>query len=90
MDGFVAFIRLHATSGEILNGMLNLFDGDTLVNATRFTGSTGPYPSGNIGPYPYSGLQLEQNSSGVMFSNGIGDHYQPGGIGTALPLTIQS
>ena len=82
MDGFVAFMGLHATSGEILNGVLKLFDGDKLVDATRFTNGAG-YAYGSV-------LQLEQNSAGVMFSNGIAHNYQPGGIGTALPLTIQS
>lgn len=82
MDGFVAFMGLHATSGEILNGMLELFDGDKLVNATRYTGPTRD-PHGGV-------LQLQQNSAGVMFSNGIGDNYQPGGIGAALPLSIQT
>ena len=82
MDGFVAFMGLHATSGEILNGVLKLFDGDKLVDQTRFTGGAS-LANGGV-------LQLQQNSAGVMFSNGIGDYDQPGGIGAALPLTIHS
>ena len=82
MDGFVAFMGLHATSGEILNGMLKLFDGGMLVDAIRYTGPTSS-SSGDV-------LQLQQNSAGVMFSIGHGETYQPGGNGTAIPLTIQS
>ena len=82
IEGFVAFMGLHATSGEILNGMLKLFEGDKLVNATRFTGQTSD---------PIAGvLQLQQNSAGVMVTNEFSQRYQPGGIGTAIPLTIPS
>lgn len=82
MDGFVAFMGLHATSGEILDGMLKLFDGDELVNATRFTGHTS-----DLG---IDALQLQQNSAGVMLSTQIGKLWQPGGVGTDLPLTLSS
>ena len=72
--GFVAFMGLHATSADLHNDMLRMFDGNTLVDTTRLSGG--------------SGLQLEQNSQGVMLSQGSGDFLQPGGAGTIIPLHI--
>ncbi len=72
--GFVALMGLHATSADLHNGVLQMFDGDKLVETTRLSGG--------------SGLQLEQNSQGVMLSQGLGDFLQPGGAGTIIPLHI--
>lgn len=76
-SGFVAFMGLQATRGELLNGVLEIFNGSTLVNATRFVSA--PNDAGRA-------LQMQQTSAGVMLSTGLGDFYQPGGIGTVLPL----
>ena len=77
--GYVAFMGLHATSAELLNGILKLFDGDKLVQHTRFTDTAN---AANFGP-----LQVEQTSVGVAVSVGFGgEHFQPGGPGTVLPL----
>ena len=76
--GYLSFTGLQATSGELLNGVLKLFDGETLVKSTRLADtSTNP---------AFGSLQLEQTSAGVAVSVGGGDHFQPGGPGTALPL----
>jgi hypothetical protein len=77
-SGWVAFIGLHATSGELRNGLLEIFDGRKLVDLVRLSNTGGAAP------------QLRQNSDGVMFSTGLGDFDQPGGIGTALPLTVHT
>nr|WP_294522178.1 hypothetical protein [uncultured Rhodopila sp.] len=75
-SGWVAFEGIHATRGELFNGILEMFDGKKLVDAVRLTNAGGVAP------------QLQQNSQGVMFSTGLGDYDQPGGIGTAIPLTV--
>jgi hypothetical protein len=77
-SGWVALMGLHATSGELLNGILELFNGSKLVDLVRLSNTGGVAP------------QLQQNSAGVMFSTGPGDYDQPGGIGTALPLTVHT
>ena len=77
-SGYVAFMGIQATRGELLNGVLEMFDGCKLVDAVRFAGE----PNNIAG----QGLQMQQNSKGVMLSIGLGEHEQPGGIGTALPL----
>ena len=64
---------LHATSANLSNDMLQMFNGNELVDTVRLTGG--------------QGLQLEQNSSGVMLTAGT-DMYQPGGPGTIIPLHI--
>lgn len=46
---------LTATSGELQNGVLNLFNGDQLIDSTRVTGNT-------------SNLTLDQSSAGVTLS----------------------
>ena len=76
-SGFVAFMGIHATRGELLNGILDMFDGNKLVATSRFVGAP------NV---PGETVRLEQNSAGVIVSTGLADHYQPGGIGTVLPL----
>ncbi len=76
-SGFAAFMGIQATSGELLNGVLEMFNGSKLVDATRFVSA----PNGEGGA-----LQMQQTSAGVMVSIGLGDVYQPGGVGTALPL----
>jgi hypothetical protein len=70
--GSVAFMGLHATSADIRDDILLLFDGKKLVDTTRLSGGIG--------------LKLEQNSQGVMLSEGSGDLSQPGGPGTIIPL----
>jgi hypothetical protein len=77
--GYVAFMGITATRGELLNGVLEMFNGTKLVDSTRFVSSPNEGPGGV--------LQMQQNSDGVMVSIGIGDDYQPGGIGKVLPLT---
>ncbi len=54
--GFVAFMGLHATSANLHDDMLLMFDCKKLVDTVRLSGG--------------SGLQLEQNSQGVMLSSG--------------------
>lgn len=55
-----------------------MFNGSKLVDATRFVGDPNNVAGG--------ALQMQQNSAGVMLSSGLGEDYQPGGIGTVLPL----
>jgi hypothetical protein len=78
--GFVAFMGIQATSGDLLNGMLTLYDGSTLVAAVRLADTANSVD--------YGGLQLQQTSFGVSVSVGYGDNNQPGGHGTVLPLHI--
>ncbi len=77
-SGYVALEGIHATSGELRDGILDLFNGTKLVSSTRLADGS----NGNAGA-----LQVQQNSVGVMISNGIGEDYQPGGIGTVLSIT---
>ncbi len=78
--GYLSFSGLQATRGELLNGILKLFDGNTLVQSTRF--------SDTANAADFGALQLEQTSAGVAVSVGTGgEHFQPGGPGTVLPLT---
>ena len=78
-EGYVSFTGLQATSAELMDGILKLFNGETLVQATRFTDTAN---AANFGP-----LQVEQTSVGVAVSVGFGgEHFQPGGPGTVLPL----
>jgi hypothetical protein len=72
---FVAFMGLHATSANLHDDMLQMFNGRKLVDAVRLSGG--------------SGLQLEQNRQGVMLSAGrFGESQQPGGPGTIIPLHV--
>jgi hypothetical protein len=77
-SGYVAFMGIHATYGELLNGVLEMFNGSALVGSARFVSE----PNNIAG----QGLQMQQNSEGVMLSIGLGEYEQPGGIGTVLPL----
>lgn len=77
-SGYVAFMGIQATRGELLNGVLDMFNGCQLVGTARFTSA----PNNVAG----AGLQMQQNSEGVMLSIGNGAYEQPGGIGTVLPL----
>lgn len=52
----VTFAGLHATSADLLDGMLRLFNGDKLVDATRVAAS--------------GTVQLRQTSAGVILSAG--------------------
>jgi len=76
-SGFAALMGLHATSGTLSNGVLDVYNGSNLVDVVKLTGVQ------NSGGH---GLEMQQNSQGVMLSIGIGDDYQPGGIGAVLPL----
>jgi hypothetical protein len=78
-SGWVGFMGLRATSAELANGFLELFNGRKLVDATKFVSA----PNDGTG----TGLQVQQNGLGVMVSIGIGDNDQPGGIGTPIKLT---
>ena len=73
---FVAFMGLHATSSDIKNDMLRMFDGKKLVDSVRIQGG--------------QGLQLQQNSAGVILSSGFSSvEPVPGGPGgTPIPLHI--
>lgn len=77
-SGFAAFIGLQATSADLTGDILALFNGAQLVDSVRLTNPGG------------SGLQVQQNSDGVMVSAGLGDYDQPGGIGTPVPLTVHT
>ena len=70
---YIAFMGLHATSADLHNDMLRLFDCNKLVDTVRLSGG--------------SNLQLQQNSVGVMLSEGFTSD-QPGGPGTDIPLKI--
>jgi hypothetical protein len=70
---FVDFVGIHATSARIHDDMLQMFDGKKLVDTTRLEGG--------------QGLQLTQNSQGVILSSGY-DYGVPGGAGTLIPLHI--
>ena len=76
-SGYVAFAGVQATTAELLDGVLELFNGNTLVNSTRFTSSPND---------PGATLQVQQNAFGVIASIGIGKDYQPGGVGTVVKL----
>jgi hypothetical protein len=73
---YIAFMGLHATSADISNDMLQMFNGNRLVDSVRVTGG--------------QDLQMEQTTAGVMLSSGGVDTAQPGGPGTAIPLHISS
>ena len=73
--GFVAFMGLTVTRADLHNDTLRLFNGQTRVDTVRINPGNG-------------GFQLEQNSQGVMLSQGGFDLLQPGGPGTAIPLHI--
>jgi hypothetical protein len=77
-SGYVELLGLHATSGELLNGVLEMFNGSKLVDTTRFVSE----PNTAAG----EPLQMQQTSVGVALSIGLGDNYQPGGVGKVLPL----
>ena len=68
---YVAFMGLHATSANLRDDMLRMFDGHRLVDTVRI----------NTG----AAFTLEQNSAGVMLSQGS-DVVQPGGPGTVIPV----
>jgi hypothetical protein len=71
---FVAFMGLHVTSADLHDDLLSMYHGRSLVDAVRVVGG--------------SDLQLQQNSQGVMLTEGYGEFAQPGGPGTAIPLHI--
>jgi hypothetical protein len=73
---FAAFMGLrHVTSASLHDDTLRMFDGKKLVDTVRLTGG--------------SGLQLQQNSEGVVLSSGFESvRFAPGGIGTMIPFHI--
>jgi hypothetical protein len=74
--GFVDFVGIHATSVNIRGDILQMFDGKKLVNTTRI----------DIGDS--KGIQLQQNSQGVILLGGASPADVPGGPGTPIPLHI--
>ncbi len=75
----VSYTDLQATYAGLLNGILSLSNGQTLVRPTRFADTANASSSGV--------LQFEQTSAGVAISVGSGgEHFQPGGPGTVLQL----
>jgi hypothetical protein len=71
---FVAFMGLHATSADLSHDMLQVFNGNKLVDSVRVSGGG-------------TNLQLEQNSQGIMLSAAFAEN-QPGGAGTIIPLHV--
>lgn len=67
----VTFVGLHATSAELLNGILQLFDGNKLVDTTRVTTAS-------------RGVQLHQTNTGVILSAGQVSDAPPGSV--LIPL----
>lgn len=61
----VTFAGLHATSAELLNGILQLFDGNKLVDTTRVATAS-------------SGVRLHQTDTGVILSAGYVSEAPPG------------
>jgi len=74
--GDVLFKGLQATSGTLANGVLDMFNGNSLIDSVRITGDT-------------ARLTLDQTSSGVALSQG---HLYSGNlVGTGvIPLTNMS
>ena len=70
--GHVEFMGLHATSGELLNGILQMFNGTTLVDTARVSGGVG--------------LQLHQSTTGVILTAGAFSDLPPSSLGTLIPL----
>jgi len=73
--GAVAIVGIHATRADLRDDILRLFDGNKLVDKVRLNGVN-------------AGLNLEQNSLGVMLTQGASDVFQPGGPGTTIPLHL--
>jgi len=69
----VVFVGLHATRGDLHNGILKLFDGAKLVDTVRVVGGTG--------------AKLEQADKGVVLSAGFSSGNQPGAITIPLQTT---
>jgi hypothetical protein len=73
--GYVAFMGLHATSADLRDDILQMFDHNRVVDTVRLS-------SGG------TNLQLQQNSAGVILTGGFTSPGQPGGPGTPIPLNI--
>jgi hypothetical protein len=71
--GHVAFMGIHATSAELLNDTLQMFDGSKLVDTARFSN-----------PAELS-VQLHQTSAGVILTAGL--YNDTAGAGAAIPIT---
>jgi hypothetical protein len=73
--GFVDFVGIHASSANIHDDILQMFDGKRLVDSVRIDIGDG------------KGIQLQQNSQGVVLS-GASPADIPGGPGTLIPLHV--
>ena len=70
--GHVLFAGIQATSAELLGGVLQMFDGSTLVDSTRFSEPAGSIP------------HLNQVAAGVVLT--VGAQSDTGHTGTVIPL----
>lgn len=76
--GYVGFMGIHATAVDISGDMLQMFNGNKLVDSTLYTGAT-------------TGIGFEQTSAGVFLttSTALGGNLVPGGSsGTVLPYHV--
>jgi hypothetical protein len=71
--GFVDCVGIHATSANIHDDILQMFDGKKLVDTTRIDIGDG------------KGIQLQQNSQGVILLGGANPADIPDGPGTPVP-----
>ncbi|HQT78072.1 MAG: hypothetical protein B7Z80_12505 [Rhodospirillales bacterium 20-64-7] len=73
--GHIEFAGLHATNATLSNGILQLYDGNTLVDTVRFDNAN-------------QAVQLEQAAQGVFLTAGTSNDL--GTLsGTAIPLSTQ-
>jgi len=70
--GHVAFMGIHATCASLHDGILQMFEGNSIVDTMRLTG-------GNA-------LQLHQTAAGVVLTAGSYSDIPPADLGTVIPL----
>jgi hypothetical protein len=70
--GHIEFAGIQATTAELLQGMLYMYDGGTLIDSTRFNNPAG------------LSVQLHQTGAGVILT--AGTFNDTGNVGTAIPL----
>jgi hypothetical protein len=70
--GHVAFMGIQATSADLFDGILLMFDGSKPVDATRISGG--------------SDLHLQQTTTGVLLTEGAYSDVFPGSGGTPIPI----
>lgn len=70
--GHVTFVGVQATSAELLNGVLQMFNGSNLVDSTRFSDPAG------------LAVQLHQVTAGVVLT--AGSFNDTSNAGTVIPL----